>query len=151
MVKIALGPMTTEHLDDVLCIEQDIYEFPWSRKNFSDSLASGYRCICLWLDDQLAGYGILMKVLDECHLLNLSIAGAWQSQGWGKYLLGWCQRDAFNHRCSGLLLEVRPTNSVARTLYEKTGFKLIGVRKNYYPAFMGREDAIVMFKQLEST
>ncbi len=148
MAKVAFKTMQLDDLDEVTQIEQRIYDFPWSRKNFQDSIESGYLCTCMWLDGVIAGYSVRMMILEECHLLNISVSMDWQGQGWGKYLLDWCQNDARTIGATGMLLEVRPSNTVARHIYDKVGFKLIGVRKNYYPSRLGREDAIVMFKQL---
>ena len=149
MVRIAIKPMERDDLEVVSQLEQTLYDFPWSFRNFQDSMESGYRCMCLWLDQEIAGYVILMRAVDESHLLNISIGKHWQGQGWGKYLLDWSVSDARTSGSVGFLLEVRPSNHVAKHIYEKSGFKLIGVRKHYYPAISGREDAIVMFKQLE--
>lgn len=139
--------MSVSDIDIVSHIEAGIYEFPWSKKNFADALLAGYQGVCLWLDDAIIGYAVIMKAVDECHLLNISVTKSKQRQGWGQYLLDWCQNTAQSTGCIGVLLEVRPSNEVAKYIYERVGFKLIGVRKNYYPAPLGREDAVVMFKK----
>lgn len=130
----------------VMLVENRIYEFPWSERNFFESLQAGYLMHCMWLDEELAGYIVMMHVVDEFHLLNLSIRGDLQGMGYGKYLLQWGIGQALSANCTGMLLEVRPSNTVAKALYEKQGFKLIGTRKNYYQARQGREDALVLFK-----
>ena len=70
-----------------------------------------------------------------------------QGHGHGKHLLEWGLMQARTASMNGMLLEVRPSNLPAKALYEKSGFKLIGVRKNYYPAKAGREDALVFLKR----
>ena len=87
---------------------------------------------------------VLMVALDEAHLLNLSVARAYQRQGLGWQLLDWMAARAREHGARTLLLEVRPSNAPARRLYERYGLKKIGMRRDYYPAERGREDAEVM-------
>lgn len=138
--------MQAEDLEAVLAIELVVYPFPWTRGNFADSLASGYDA---WVFEDargaLVGYAVLMWLPDEVHLLNVSVAAAFQGQGHGRAILGWLCEDAAARGALSMLLEVRPSNAPARALYESTGFRLIGVRKRYYPAANGeREDALVM-------
>ena len=141
--------MQESDIPAVILVEHQIYEFPWSDRNFLDSLRAGYSLNCLWNEQQLCGYIVMMKVVDEHHLLNISIRADLQVQGHGKALLRWGMAQALAAKSAGMLLEVRPSNEVARTLYEKEGFKLIGTRKNYYPARNGREDALVFFRRFE--
>jgi ribosomal-protein-alanine N-acetyltransferase len=101
-------------------------------------------------DNSVVGYFVLMKILDECHLLNIAISRHEQGKGWGTFLLEWCCSYVQGLGCEGVLLEVRPSNEAARHLYEKFGFRLVGVRKHYYPAMVGREDAMVLFKSFDS-
>lgn len=139
-------PMTEVDLPAIDMIEQQIYEFPWTMRNFQDSLRAGYCAYCMWEDYSILGYTVMMKVVDEMHLLNLSVRADQQGQGLGRRLLRWGMQKALNMHTNGMLLEVRPSNESARSLYESEGFKLIGLRKNYYPAKEGREDAMVLFK-----
>ncbi len=141
-----LSPMTEADLDEVAAVEQDAYEFPWSRGNFEDSLRNGYFCICMrHVSGALIGYCVLMPVVDEMHLLNLCVAPQVQGTGAGLALLREAVRITRGKQLLGLLLEVRPSNVRALRLYERFGFTTIGRRKNYYPARRhGREDALVM-------
>ena len=141
-----LSPMTEADLDEVAAVEQEAYEFPWSRGNFEDSLRNGYFGICMrHVTGALVGYCVLMPVVDEMHLLNLCVAPQVQGTGAGLALLREAVRTTRSKALSGLLLEVRPSNVRALRLYERFGFTTIGRRKNYYPARRhGREDALVM-------
>lgn len=141
---LAYRPMQEEDLDAVMAIEPKIYSHPWSRGNFADSLKSGYSCWVAELDGELIGYGALMVVLDEAHLLNLSIAKAYQGRGFGRALLDHFIEVARRHGGQMMFLEVRPSNKSAISLYESMGFNEFSVRKGYYPAENGREDAILM-------
>jgi ribosomal-protein-alanine N-acetyltransferase len=137
--------MTHADLDDVVRVEAQIYPFPWTLGNFVDSLRSGYSCWVLRdAHGALQAYGIVMLALDEGHLLNLSVAQESQRRGLGWRTLEWFADVARGHGARTMLLEVRPSNPAAIRLYERYGFQRIGVRRGYYPAAQGREDAIVM-------
>lgn len=137
-------PMQEADLDAIMVIEPRIYPYPWSRGNFADSLKSGYSCWVVELDGELIGYGAMMVVLDEGHLLNISIAKAYQGRGFGRALLDHFIAVAKRHGGQMMFLEVRPSNTAAIALYESMGFNEFSVRKGYYPAEHGREDAILM-------
>ncbi len=137
-------PMTEADLDAIMEIEPHIYSHPWSRGNFSDSLVSGYSAWVLLDGVQIIGYALMMMVLDEAHLLNLSVAKAYQKQGLGRLLLEHMIAIAKKHAAANMFLEVRPSNISAIALYENIGFNEMAVRRGYYPAHNGREDAVLM-------
>lgn len=147
MALFSIRPMVEADVPAVFLIESAIYEFPWTERNFMDSLRAGYMLHCMCFDHQIVGYIVMMEVVDEFHLLNISIRADYQGQGYGKHLLEWGLMQARVANMNGMLLEVRPSNVSAKSLYEKIGFKLIGIRKNYYPATTGREDALVFLKR----
>ena len=138
-----LLPMTEADLTAVMAIESEIYAFPWTLGNFRDSIAAGYSCWTYTCGGELFGYGVVMHAADEAHLLNLSVAAAGQKQGHGSRLL---QRLCeLARRCGArlILLEVRPSNLAGQRLYERHGFQRVGLRRDYYPAPYGREDALI--------
>ena len=137
-------PMTEADLDAIMEIEPHIYSHPWSRGNFSDSLISGYSAWVLLDGAKIIGYALMMMVLDEAHLLNLSVAKAYQKQGLGRLLLEHMIAIAKKHAAANMFLEVRPSNISAIALYENIGFNEMAVRRGYYPAHNGREDAVLM-------
>jgi len=139
-----LAPMREGDLEEVLAIERAVYEHPWSRGNFADSLRSGYACRTWRLGRELLGYFVLAVGAGEAHLLNLSIAGAWQRRGQGTALLAEAIRVAREGDGRRIFLEVRPSNGGAQRLYERHGFQCIATRRGYYPARYGREDALVL-------
>jgi ribosomal-protein-alanine N-acetyltransferase len=139
------GPMTPADLDRVAAIECEAYDFPWSRRNFQDSLEYGYRAICARsAAGTVLGYSVMMPVVDEMHLLNLCVAPAMQRQGLGLLLLHDALDASVRASMQGMLLEVRPSNHAAIALYDRHGFAVIGRRRGYYAARHGREDALVM-------
>jgi [ribosomal protein S18]-alanine N-acetyltransferase len=141
----SVRPMQADDISRVHQIETDIFPFPWSEGNFRDALESGYDAWVFQNDGQILGYALVMWVLQELHLLNLSIAKPFQRRGLGKDCLGWIVRDGKPRGANTLLLEVRPSNPRAVLLYERFGFTEIGRRKNYYPSWANStEDAIVM-------
>lgn len=144
----SLEPMTTEALADVLAIENDIYEFPWTHGNFRDSLESGYSCWLYRQASSLLGYAVVMLALDEAHLLNLSIARGAQRRGHGRRLLEEVSAVVRGHGAVSMFLEVRPSNAAGRELYARAGFRQVGMRRAYYPARGGREDALVLSRAL---
>jgi ribosomal-protein-alanine N-acetyltransferase len=128
-----------------LAIENRVYPFPWTRGNFVDSIAAGYSVWgCRRFADELVGYFVLMMAVDEAHLLNISVAEKRQGMGFGARLLRHAMRLARSGGGDQLLLEVRPSNVPALALYRHFGFQQIGVRRGYYPAEKGSEDALVM-------
>ena len=137
-------PMNQDDLDRVMAIEPHIYSHPWTRGIFADSLKAGYSCWVYELEGQFIGYAVMMLVLDEAHLLNISIARDFQGCGMGRALLNHLVDVARHHGAVTMFLEVRPSNQPARALYESMGFNEFSVRKGYYPAENGREDAILM-------
>lgn len=136
-------------LERVEAIEQTLHAAPWSRGNFADSLQVGYHCWIAEYQGQLAGYGIVAVAAGEAHLLNLTVAPEWQRRGIGTDLTHFLARLARDYGADRMFLEVRPSNSPARALYTSAGFGEIGLRRGYYPAQEGREDAVVMELKLQ--
>jgi len=143
--EVRMEPLTVERLDALCAVEAQAYSHPWTRANFIDSMAAGYRCQLLLGGDTLIGYFVAMKGVDEVHLLNFAVAPAFQRQGWAPVLFealaGWSRGQGVQW----LWLEVRKSNERALAVYERQGFRRVGLRKSYYPAHGGqREDAVVM-------
>ncbi|KAB2962794.1 MAG: ribosomal-protein-alanine N-acetyltransferase [Zoogloea sp.] len=144
MVGVAFEPMQPQDLEWVAGQDTLLYPFPWSTGNFADSMEAGYGCWLMREQGVPVGYAVLMMVIDEAHILNISVAQACQGRGLGRRLLDHLAQVAWRAGARQLLLEVRPSNTAALALYAKSGFEVIGRRKGYYPAPDGREDAIVM-------
>lgn len=143
---VRFARMNLDDLGEVQLIENDVYPHPWTRGNFLDSLYSGYET---WTvrdaSNTLIGYFLLMLVVDEAHLLNITVRRDCQGQGMGRVQLDKVVALAREKGMTSVLLEVRPTNARAQTIYQRYGFTEIGRRKGYYPAADNkREDAIVM-------
>jgi ribosomal-protein-alanine N-acetyltransferase len=143
-----IEPMREADLRAVLEIEESIYDFPWTLGNFRDSLRAGYACWVIREGRRVIGYTVFMLAAGEAHLLNLSVAAGSQRRGHGRNLLHSVVSTAREQKAKLLFLEVRPTNEVGKRLYAGYGFRQIGVRRGYYPARKGREDALVLALQL---
>lgn len=145
-----LQPMQADDLEAVIAIEQTAYSHPWTRGNFRDALASGYWAQCLRVQDELLGYVVAMAGVQEAHLLNITVAPARQGQGWAQMMLDALSLWSRRQQGEWLWLEVRESNRRALQVYERYGFRRVGLRKDYYPADrQQREHAVVMSLNLK--
>ena len=141
-------PMIESDLDEILEIEHSAYTHPWSEPIFQDCLRVGYCCWVMIQDVEIIAYGVMSVGVGECHILNLCVRPDMQHNGYGALMLDHLLGVARKHRADIAFLEVRPSNKFAIQLYRKAGFDEVGVRRNYYPHFIGREDAMIMAKSL---
>lgn len=148
MPPTTLRAMRESDLDMVMAIETRAYAFPWTVGIFRDCLNACYPAWLLVEGEVVIGYGILSVAAGEAHILNICIAPEAQGRGHGRRLLRALIRLSRQQRAARIFLEVRPSNPKAIALYHDEGFNEIGRRPRYYPANMGREDAIVMAMEL---
>lgn len=142
-------PMRDDDLPWVVERERELHAFPWTRGNFVDSLAAGYSAWVMRHGAEPVAYAVMLTVIDEAHLLNISVAREMQRGGVGGILLHHLVGEARRLGATQFFLEVRPSNAAALALYHRHGFVAVGRRKRYYPAADGqREDAIVMRRDL---
>jgi ribosomal-protein-alanine N-acetyltransferase len=144
-----LRPMREHDLQRVIGVEQRSYEFPWSIGIFADCLRVGYCCWVLADGDRLCGHGIMAIAADEAHVLNICVDPDYRRLGLARQLLAHLLFVSTDHQAQIVFLEVRPSNTGAIELYRQTGFSQIAVRRAYYPATVGREDALVLGKTLK--
>ncbi|MBI3546110.1 MAG: ribosomal protein S18-alanine N-acetyltransferase [Gammaproteobacteria bacterium] len=143
-----LRPMTGLDLAAVMETENTVYEFPWTLPIFRDCLRVGCQCYVYESDQGIVGHGIMSVAVGECHILNICIHPKYQRRGLGEGMVYFLLDMAKLKKARVALLEVRASNSAAYQLYTKIGFDEVGLRKNYYPARQGREDAIILAKDL---
>jgi [ribosomal protein S18]-alanine N-acetyltransferase len=146
--QMRLRPMLDSDVAAVVAIEQRAYPFPWSEGIFRDCLRVGYHCTVLEVDFVLIGYGIVACGAGEAHLLNVCIGEDFRCRGFGRALMEHLLQAAERAGSRLVFLEVRPANVGAIRLYESLNFQQIGVRRGYYQAAAGREDALVMRRNL---
>lgn len=142
--------MTLADVPYVVEVERDSYPFPWSEGIFRDCVRVGYFCRVVEMRDVICGYGIMSFGAGEAHILNICIHRELRDQGIGRKLLVYLLESARKASMADMFLEVRPSNPGAIHLYESIGFRRVGVRKGYYQASPGREDAWVYKLQLQS-
>lgn len=140
---VSFRPMTAADLDNVLRIEYAAFSHPWTRGTYTDAL-SAYDCWVMFEGEQQVGHGVINVIIDEAHLLNITVKPQSQGQGLGLRLLEHLMARAYERGGRECFLEVRASNGAAYRLYERYGFNEVGRRRDYYPAAEGREDALVM-------
>jgi ribosomal-protein-alanine N-acetyltransferase len=143
-----LRPMRESDLAAVMRIEMRAYDYPWTYGIFQDCLRYGYCCWVFERDDCVDGYGIMSIAAGEAHILNLCVRPEVRRHGLGRKILNFLVDLARRHDADTVLLEVRPSNRAAVSLYHELGFNEVGTRRNYYPAESGREDAMILAKTL---
>lgn len=144
---LRLRTMTYADLPTVLEIETQNYPFSWDEDIFIDCFKVGYGCWVCEEDGKMLGYCIMTMGVGEAHILNLSVAPNEQGQGVGRRMMEMLIEIA-KGEAETMFLEVRPSNPGAIALYRKLGFNEIGIRKGYYPAEKGREDAVMFALEL---
>ena len=142
--EVILRPMRVEDVEQVMQIEAAAYPFPWTHGIFRDCLRVGYSC---WLIEQagrVVAYGIMSSAVGEAHILNVCVDSNLRRRGFGRAMMEHLVELSKRHGNEMCLLEVRPSNVSAVTLYHNMGFNEVGTRKDYYPDTNGREDAIIL-------
>jgi [ribosomal protein S18]-alanine N-acetyltransferase len=148
---IVCRPMRASDLDLVVENENISYQLPWSKRIFLDCLRSGYECWVLATRDRIVAHGVLSAGFGEGHVLTLCVHPDFRRSGYGRRMLRHLLQQAQRKGASVCFLEVRPSNTEAKTLYLSMGFMQVGERKNYYPAAPGstnREDALILSRIL---
>jgi ribosomal-protein-alanine N-acetyltransferase len=139
-----IRPMQVDDLDAIMAIEQKVYDYPWTIGIFRDCLRVGYTCTVLHNHEDLIGYCVMSTAAGESHILNISVSKDYQGKGYGRVLAEHMIDTASKQKSEMVLLEVRPSNRSALHLYHNLGFNEVGIRKQYYPASNGREDALIL-------
>ena len=142
--EIRIRPMTEADVAEVFAVERASYQFPWSEGIFRDCLRVGYVCRVLALGSQVVGYGVMSVGAGEAHILNLCVADDYRCRGLGRRMLTYLLERGGAAGMSEAFLEVRPSNTAAIRLYQAIGFEQVGMRRGYYQAVGGREDAAVL-------
>jgi len=132
----------------IAAIEKSAYQFPWSEGIFRDCLRVGYVCRVIDVAGDLGGYGIMSLGAGEAHILNVCIRDEYRSRGFARKVLLFLLERARAAGMSEAFLEVRPSNVAAARLYHSLGFEQVGIRRGYYQATGGREDAAVLRRLL---
>ncbi len=146
--QVLIRDMTHPDVVSVIRIENESYAFPWSEGIFRDCLRVGYVCCVTELDDIIIGYGVMSTGAGEAHVLNVCVAAPYRGKGLGAQMLEHLLEFAGSLGVGEVFLEVRPSNTSALRLYQSLGFTQIGIRRGYYQAVGGREDAVILRRLL---
>jgi [ribosomal protein S18]-alanine N-acetyltransferase len=146
--RVDLRPMHEFDIPVIAAIEKAAYQFPWSEGIFRDCLRVGYVCRVLDVGGDLGGYGIMSVGAGEAHILNVCIREQFRSRGFARKVMAYLLERARAAGMSEAFLEVRPSNVAAARLYHSMGFEQVGIRRGYYQATVGREDAAVLRRVL---
>lgn len=138
--------MTTQHIDDVMIIENSSFAVPWSKRAFTEELTGNRfaRYIVAEVSDKIIGYAGMWRIFDEGHITNIAVLPEFRGKGVGTRLIHNLIKMAKNENIIKMTLEVRTGNMAARKLYSNLGFIECGLRKGYYSD--NGEDAIIMWK-----
>ena len=140
--------MTPADLPAVAAVERTAYAFPWSEGIFRDCLRVGYLCRVADVDGEIVAYGIVAMGAGEAHILNLCVRSDLRGRSIGRQMLMLLLERSRQAGMTDTFLEVRPSNLHAIALYQSVGFVQVGLRKGYYQAEGGREDALVLKLEL---
>jgi len=127
-------------------IEQSVFEDPWPVKHFFSDIQNYEQAypFILEVQGELVGYSICWYYVEEIHIGNIAVAKAYQGKGYGQFMLNKIINMFEGYRCA--YLEVRETNRIAITLYQKLNFNVLFRRRKYYG---NGEDALVMVRYRE--
>ena len=142
--EVVIRTMVEADVPSVVAIERAAYQFPWSEGIFRDCLRVGYVCRVITTKDEIIGYGVMSVGAGEAHILNLCVGEPYRCRGVGRRLLTYLIERGTASGMSEAFLEVRPSNTSAIRLYLSLGFEQVGMRRGYYQAVGGREDAAVL-------
>ena len=139
-------PMTEEHIEQVLQVEEACFSIPWTREDFQREMKENKMAIyrIAVLDDKIVGYAGMWHVVTEGHITNVAVLEQYRRRGVAKALMEEILNIAQQKQMIGITLEVRISNIAAQKLYTKYGFRPEGFRKNYYQDT--KEDAVIMWK-----
>lgn len=139
--------MTERDLDEVMIIEHESFSLPWSRQSYESELKNQFAnyLICD-IEGEIAAYIGIWVVFEEAHITNVAVRKKHRSEGLGKAIMLAAEKIANEKKAMRIMLEVRPSNTVARKMYSELGYMETGLRKHYYAD--NQEDAILMTRFL---
>lgn len=149
-MEMTIRKLKEDDLPQVAAIENSTQPVPWSDRIFKDCYRAGYPGWVMEREGKVICFTLVSMHGDECHLLNLAVDPRYQRQGYGSQILVHAINSAKQLGAMMIYLEVRETNARAIALYEKMDFIQIGTRKDYYPAFEGRENGLIYARDLGS-
>lgn len=143
---VRIEEMKVEHLDGVMVVENLSFKIPWSRNSFFEEITTNGLAVYFvaLLQDKVIGYGGFWGIFDEGHITNIAVHPEFRRCKVASKLIDKILASCKEKNIEGLTLEVRKSNTAARMLYERYGFKTEGARKGYYSD--NGEDALIMWR-----
>ncbi|NMO95736.1 ribosomal protein S18-alanine N-acetyltransferase [Paenibacillus lemnae] len=140
--------MVLDDIPEVMAVEHDAFSLPWTEGAFRNELTMNHfaKYMVMEYEGQIIGYAGMWTIVDEAHITNIALLGAYRGRKWGELLLSELMKTAAYMGMERITLEVRVSNVIARGLYEKKGFQPAGIRKGYYSD--NQEDALIMWAEL---
>lgn len=139
--------MNKSHIDGIMEIENESFAIPWSRSSIEKELKNNFAIYAVATENnKVLGYGGMWHVVNEGHITNIAVHKDYRRKGIGQAIIEKLVEIAEEKEMIGLTLEVRKSNTPALELYKKNGFKLEGIRPEYYED--NKEDAYIMWKYL---
>lgn len=146
MSDVTVRRMTLDDIDRIVEIENISFHTPWTKENFHFELTENKCAVYMVgeIDGIVVGYGGMWKMVDEGHITNIAVDPIYRGRGVGDAILSAMVIYAKENGITAMTLEVRTQNKLARSLYNKHGFKDEAIRKGYYTN--PDDDAIIMWK-----
>lgn len=143
--EVKFRKMTIADIDAVYEIEHSSFSLPWTKEAFFYEMLDNQHAYYVLAEtaDGIVGFCGLWIIMDECHVTNIAILPEHRGKKLGEKLMRAAMDTAVEKGAKTMTLEARVSNTPARNLYEKLGFKNGGIRKSYYSDNF--EDAIVMW------
>ncbi|EJO5348068.1 ribosomal protein S18-alanine N-acetyltransferase [Clostridium botulinum] len=144
---IMLLPFSIEHVNGVMEIDNLSFSVPWSRNSYERELKNKLAKYIVAVDknnSKVLGFAGVWFIIDECHITNIAVHPNYRRLGVGNILMLEIIRLCIQRNLAGITLEVRESNTAAKNLYYKYGFKDSGIRKGYYAD--NNENALLMWK-----
>ncbi|HCL4438847.1 30S ribosomal protein S18 [Clostridium botulinum] len=144
---IIVLPFSLEHIDGVMEIDNLSFSVPWSRNSYETELKNKFAKYIVVLNketNKVLGFAGMWLIIDECHITNIAVHPNYRGLGIGNILTNEIIDICKEHNLTGITLEVRESNTAAKNLYYKYGFKDSGIRKGYYAD--NNENALLMWK-----
>ncbi|RLC55967.1 MAG: ribosomal-protein-alanine N-acetyltransferase [Candidatus Cloacimonadota bacterium] len=140
-MKEKIREMKREDIPNIMKMEKELFAASWEEEMFIEEIEKQYAYV-LEIKNKIIGYICGWKLLDEFNITNIAVAPDFQRKGFGKVLVKFLMSKLLDEKCFKFFLEVRESNQAAKKLYDKLGFVVIGLRKNYYHS--PEEDAMVL-------
>ena len=141
-------PMRLDDIASICEIEAEAFPTPWTDVAFRNELTNNQfaRYVVMEYDGEIAGYGGMWMIMEEAHVTNIAVRAQHRGKKLGERLVRELQRLAQELGAVRMTLEVRVSNHIAQRLYEKLGFRSVGLRRGYYTD--NGEDAMIMWVTL---